>query len=259
MVRSEEYSSFQIYRPVLEDADLSRFLSYADSAGDRIFSNSNVTVVESVPDEFDDETFMTIAQPSRSSGLVPRHEIYNRNGLKLALLDLRSPRPLKSQAMMRAYNRFEEPHEPKLTTKRAVKQPPRPSLFPAAELKQAALKRDIPDSSELIVSFGSITLDFDPKTDGAGYELALVPDPEQIEARLLLDEAAICFNALASSSYRDLAYPTAKSSLFVSFARTPNITNREDEAELSAYVDALQSRLPLHLMLGEPKSNFTSS
>ena len=250
MVSGDKYNALQIIRPVHETPALNRYLAAAELAGRVIFGNGDFDVNSDaiLADLMEDMSEIDDEQMMRTYNIgAAQHDIYSRRGLKLLLLDRRAPAPIKAQPLFRAFMRFKgQRPEPVRRGKAPVKNQ-KPGM-PYDELRQAALRHDIPDPSRLTVNFDTIVPVVDPLNTNLGMELALLPKREQTEALLIYDEAEICAAAFGSL-YPNLAYPATKTTGQVSFSRMP--ANASDDQQLK-YIGFLERNLGtgLNLQLG---------
>lgn len=254
MVRSGEiFKSLQIYRPVIVDQLLGRFLVSVNQIGLEVFPPESSVLVDS---SFDLNSFENITRNIDETGLdlpkyvtalslgVGRHKLYDAEQLKVPLLDIRMPRSDYNK-LQRAFTRISPDVQPK--TKRKPQVTPRSITWPT-EFQQAALRYDIPDNSELDLSFTGLVFMVNPGYESKGREMSLLPEPPSAENLLMLEEIEIGYRALQAAN-PDLAKPISKSTIELPFIRLPVDAKQE---EIRDFTNRVQSLLPVSVKLGAP-------
>ncbi len=254
MVRSGEfYKSLQIYRPVIVDQRLGRFLVSVNQIGLEVFPPETSVLVDS---PFDLNSFEDITRNIDEPGLdlpkyvaalslgIGRHKLYDAEQLKVPLLDKRMP-SADYNKLHRAFTRISPDVQSKIKRKPQVT--PRPITWPT-EFQQAALKYDIPDNSELDLSFTGLVFMVNPGYESKGREMSLLPELPSAENLLLLEEIEIGSRALQAAN-PDLAKPISKTTIELPFIRLPIDATRE---EISEFYNRVQRLLPVSVKLGAP-------
>lgn len=249
----DAYKSLQIYRPVIETPAMHRFWKNVDEIGKLIFEPKDSILVPAIGIEDEGDTTQT-----RTEG-ISRHNMYDRQRLKLTLLDKRS-RVREMKPLLRAYERLiETPESVKVLArgKNRQAQQSRSQNVPdwRQQIRQAALLYDIVDPEdakampELRVTFDILAVTTNPGFKDRGTEMALFPSPPDDEALLLHSEADICFDALALIN-PNVAYPTGKINPQVSIVRLPVDATPGQTKE---FYTEVTKQLPIDLNLAPPK------
>jgi hypothetical protein len=255
MVREEQFNSFQIIRPVLDTPRLRKFLEASKHAGLIAFGARDRVSIERETEDAENEDSGTTLD---FVGLSP-FNAYPSWGLKLALLDRRTPVNLRAQPLYRSYQRF-LPRAPlvdgNISGKKNRQHSVKPSAMPSEELVRSALAHDLPNPQLLDINFTRLTYVNDPDYSSRGRELALEPDLAQPETLEIYDEASICFNALYRQN-PNLAYPTMKSTLNVPFGRLPA---EASDYQIARFVQLLEPVIDrgIQLTLAVPGPKFNS-
>ena len=245
MINAEQpFNSLQIIRPVIETEALKRFLQYVDDLAKTSFRGDSFVMLGI---EGNDDNNMRISQ-------VPVHDMYSSKHLSLSLLDRRTKRG-QNQALYRAFTKLSAPEVTKINNKTSKIKHNSETLMPYKLMREAGLSHDITESSKLNLDFVAFTLVEDLSMPGAGYEVALVPATYQSETLLILDEARLCYEALASR-FPAVAYPASKTSPKIPFMRTPAEFNSSQD--LGVFMDQMHELLPVTIKLGEAKPTFNS-
>ncbi|HET8709580.1 MAG TPA: hypothetical protein VFL85_04875 [Candidatus Saccharimonadales bacterium] len=260
----EQFKSLQIFRPVIDTEALRGFMEVADAIGRCVFKaetsvllaaeETEATLGISDDAEIGDDDDMDIEVITTRTVGVARHKLHDLERLKLLLLDRRNY-VADSKPLIRAYEKFMLTDSDWPVPVRKNRRPPstKPPLDWRLDLRRAGLAHDITEYDELKIKCDFLTSEHNPGYGKRGREVSLASSSFAPEALLLIDEAEVCFNALASINPR-VALPTSKTTNAVSFIRLPrDATDRQ----VARYAELVGKRLPLTLHLGEPRLALT--
>lgn len=251
--REREFRSLQINRSVEVTPDLERFLARANFIGLTVFTPRHSILAEVDVDDLGDIPGELEELPvdgevlTRTIGLA-RHTIYDKESLKVHLLDRRVPQA-DAKPFWRLYQRLLDGPGQEQGNRRQGKVSETPDW--RSQIRQSGLRHDIPDTSSLSVWFDSIDIASNPGYNNKGYELSLLPQmsPQHLQ---LIDEMDICFAALRDINTKAV-FPVSKESPLLSFMRLPNDAS---DGQVDDMVNRLKRFLPVRLELGEPTPNF---
>jgi hypothetical protein len=233
-----KYNTLQIMRPVVETRPLRSFLNVADQLARRIMSQEDFILIDRdlIGDQADEYESTQTAEP------LGLHTMYNST-LRLPLFERQAPSEYRGRSLLTAYDAFSR--TPRQSRQRA------PLPMPQLELRQAALRHDVPPESNITLPFTGITLVNSPGHEEKGPEVALVPGNGR-ERLLVHDEAAIIFRAIVRYN-QSMGWLAPKTVPAVPFMRIPS--NVTDE-QLTVFSDKLSEHLPLTLELGPIEAKF---